>query len=205
MRATPRQFDAPTVDFSHPLRGGASFGLRNRLYRGAFAVTWLLLCRWTPRPLRRWRGTILRIFGADVALTANVYGSAVIWSPANLTVGDYACIGPGAIIYSMAPVVLERHALVSQRAHLCAGGHDVDDPNFPLRAETIRICEQAWVAAEAYVGPGVIVGAGAVLGARGCAAKDLDPWTIYVGNPARAVRRRKIRDGGAPTSSRGEP
>jgi putative colanic acid biosynthesis acetyltransferase WcaF len=43
------------------------------------------------------------------------------------------------------------------------------------------------VAAEAFIGPCVSVG-NAVLGARGCAFRDLDPWMVYAGNPARALR-----------------
>jgi putative colanic acid biosynthesis acetyltransferase WcaF len=47
------------------------------------------------------------------------------------------------------------------------------------------------VAAEAFVGPGVTLGDGAVLGARGVAFADLEPWTVYIGNPMREVRKRR--------------
>ncbi len=174
-------------------RGEASFALANRIYRLGFAVAWLLLARWTPPQWRAWRRALLRAFGAEIAATASIYPSANIWSPANLAVGDYACIAPGARIYSMARITLEPYALVSQRAHLCAGAHDIEDPNFQLRASPIVIGARAWVAAEAFVGPGVSVGRGAVLGARGCAFRDLEPWTVYVGNPAKAIKPRKVR------------
>jgi putative colanic acid biosynthesis acetyltransferase WcaF len=175
--------------------GGASFPLRNRLYRAGWAVAWLLLVRWTPPPLRQWRRLVLRAFGAQVARTANIYGSARIWSPANLAVGDHATIGPGAHIYSMAQVTIGRFAIISQRAHLCAGTHDIEDAGFALQTRPITIGARAWVAAEAFVGPGVTVGEGAVLGARGCAWRDLAPWTVYRGNPATAIRPRRIRFG----------
>ena len=38
--------------------------------------------------------------------------------------------------------------------------------------------------------PGVTFGEGAVLGANSLATKDLDPWTIYVGSPAKPVKKR---------------
>lgn len=175
--------------------GGPSFALSNRLHRLAWGIAWLLLARWTPPPMRGWRRWLLRRFGAQVAPTANVYGSARIWSPANLVIGDHAAIGPGAIVYSMARVTIGPHAIISQRAHLCAGTHDIEDAAFQLQARPITIGARAWIAAEAFVGPGVSIGEGAVLGARGCAMRDLAPWTVYGGNPAAVLRARRIRFG----------
>lgn len=172
---------------------GSSFTLANKIYRAIFAIVWALFARWTPPQWHGWRRTILRMFGASIAPMAHVYPSARIWSPANLRMEERACIGPHAIVYSMAPVSLGRQALISQGAHICAGTHDIEDPNFQLRAYPIKIGERAWVAAEAFVGPGVTIGDGSVLGARACAFRDLDPWTVYVGNPARAVKRRALR------------
>jgi putative colanic acid biosynthesis acetyltransferase WcaF len=185
-----RPIDGPTL---RAWEGGPSFARRNRLYRLVWTVTWLLLARWTPPALRGWRRSLLRLFGAQVAPTANIYASARIWSPANLSIADGAAIGPGAIVYSMAPVTIGAFAVISQRAHLCAGTHDIESPAFQLRARPIAIGARAWIAAEAFVGPGVTIGEGAVLGARGCAMRDLAPWTVYGGNPATLLRARHIR------------
>ena len=143
--------------------------------------------------MHRWRRLLLVVFGARMAATARVYSSARVWSPAQLRMGEYACVGPGVRVYSMGPITLERSALVSQGAHLCAGTHDVEDPHFQLVARPINVGARAWIATEAFVGPGVTIGEGAVLGARGCAFRDLDPWTIYVGNPAKSLRARRVR------------
>jgi putative colanic acid biosynthesis acetyltransferase WcaF len=178
---------------AQPWEGGASFTMRNRIYRTAWALTWALLASWTPPPMRAWRRWLLMRFGARLAPTANVYGSARIWSPVNLVMLDYAAIGPRANIYSMAPIRIEAYAIVSQGAHLCAGSHDIEDPNFQLRARPIIIGERAWVAAEAFVGPGVTVGAGAILGARACAMRDIAEWTVCSGNPAQMIRERRLR------------
>lgn len=182
---------------ARPWQGGPSFSRRNRLYRLVWSIAWLVLARWTPPPLRGWRRLLLRLFGARVAPTANVYASARIWSPANLSLADHAAIGPGAIIYAMAPITIGAYAVISQRAHLCAGTHDIEDADFQLVARPIAIGARAWIAAEAFVGPGVTVGEGAVLGARGCATRDLAPWTVYRGNPAAPLRGRAIRFGAA--------
>jgi putative colanic acid biosynthesis acetyltransferase WcaF len=93
----------------------------------------------------------------------------------------------------MARISMGRYALASQGAHLCAGTHDIGDPNFQLRARPIVIGERAWIAADAFVGPGVTVGDGAVLGARAVAFSDLPPWSVSVGNPARFLKMRASR------------
>lgn len=168
-----------------------TFTLANRLFRLLFAVSWLLLCRWTPVPLHAWRAIVLRAFGAKLAAGVAIYPDVRIWHPANLEMGEAATLGPRVNCYAMARIVLGRRAIVSQGAHLCAGSHDIDDPRFPLVARPIVVGERAWVAAEAFVGPGVSIGDGAVLGARGVTMKSLEPWSVYAGNPARKLRDRR--------------
>jgi putative colanic acid biosynthesis acetyltransferase WcaF len=136
---------------------------------------------------------LLRLFGANLANTCGIYGSARIWDPRNLEMGAYSCIGRRVICYSMAKITMGPYSLVSQGAHLCSGAHDITDPNFQLKAKPIVIGEKAWVAADAFVGPGVTIGEWAVLGARGVAFSDLAPWTVHVGNPALALRKRVLR------------
>lgn len=174
--------------------GGPSFDLRHRLLRAAWTVCWGALASWTPPPLHGWRRMLLRLFGARIAPTAHVYGSARIWYPPNLEMAAHACLGPRVNCYCMAPISLGPYALASQGAHLCAGTHDVDDPNFQLMVKPIRIGASAWIAAEAFVGPGVTVGDGAVLGARGVLFRDLPAGQIAAGNPARILRARRTTE-----------
>ena len=93
----------------------------------------------------------------------------------------------------MARIRFGQYSLASQGAHLCAGTHDIADPNFQLMARPIVIGERAWIAADAFVGPGVTIGEGAVLGARAVAFSDLPPWSVSIGNPAHVVKMRVVR------------
>ena len=170
--------------------GGPSFSLRNRMARGAWNLTWLILARWTPPPLHGWRRFLLRAFGADVAFTARIYGSTTVWYPPNLRMEDNAVMGPHANCYNQGMITIGAQAIVSQYAHLVSGTHNTDSAQFQLYVSPIKISAHAWVAANAFVGPGVIIGEGAVLGACGVAFRNLEPWTIYAGNPAREIRKR---------------
>jgi putative colanic acid biosynthesis acetyltransferase WcaF len=137
-----------------------------------------------------WRRLILRLFGAKIGRGAHIYSSARIWDPRTLAMNSHACLGPRVDCYSMATITLGAHAIVSQDACLCAGLHDIDDPGFQLMTKPIIVGDRAWVAAGAFVGPGVSIGEGAVLGARAVSFSDVEPWAVYIGNPARRLRER---------------
>jgi putative colanic acid biosynthesis acetyltransferase WcaF len=177
-----------------PFAGAPSFPLRHRLLRAVWRLTWLLLASWTPPPLRRWRIFLANLFGAKIDPSASLHGSIRIWYPPFLTMARQASLAPGVDCYCMAPITIGERAVVSQRAFLCAGSHDIHDPTFQIEARPIVVEARSWVCAEAFVGPGVTVGEGAVLAARAAAFRDLEPWTVYRGNPAEAVGRRERGD-----------
>ncbi len=163
--------------------------------RGEMArrMLWMLsqpLFRFSPRPLFGWRRFLLRSFGADVGNNVNIYNTAVVYMPWNLTVGEWSAIGEHALIYNLGPVTIGRRVTVSHRAHLCAGTHDYTKPDMPLLKPPINIADNVWICTDAFVGPGVTIGEGAVVGARAVAIKDVEPWTIVAGNPAHVIKRR---------------
>ena len=118
--------------------------------------------------------------------------SVRIWAPWRLTLEDEATLGHFVDCYCVAPVTVGAHATVSQYGYLCTATHDPTDPNMRLISRPIRIGSGAWVCARAFVGPGVTVAEGAVVAACAVAVRDVPPWTIVAGNPARAIKERRL-------------
>lgn len=137
---------------------------------------------------------MLRCFGAKLGNNCHIYGRARIWAPWNLTCDDQATIGDEAIVYNPEHVTLGSHTIVSQQAYLCGATHDYEDPAFPFIAFPISIGSYAWICARAAVQPGVSVGEGAVLALGSVATRDLEPWTVYAGVPARRIKPRMRRE-----------
>jgi putative colanic acid biosynthesis acetyltransferase WcaF len=152
-----------------------------------------LLFRFSPRPCFAWRRFVLRCFGAKIGAHVNTYPTTRIYFPWKLTVGDWTAIGEDALIYNLGHVTLGSKVSISQRAHLCAGTHDYTRPDLPLLKPPIVIKDQAWICADAFVGPNVVVGEGAVVGARAVVIKNVEPWVVVAGNPAREIKKRILR------------
>jgi putative colanic acid biosynthesis acetyltransferase WcaF len=165
---------------------------RNRALRALWALVHALLFRPSPRTLHTWRRLLLRIFGARLAPGAVVYPSVKVWAPWNLVMGRDSCLGPAVDCYNVARVVIGNHATVSQYSYLCAATHDISSLRLPLVAKPIAVDDYAWVCADAFVGPGVAIGEGAVVGARSSVYRDVEPWTVVAGNPARRLKKRII-------------
>ena len=150
------------------------------------------LFRFSPRPCFAWRRFLLRCFGAKVGRNVHVYPSATIYFPWNLEVEEESAIGEYVFIYNLGRVTIGARVTISHRAHLCAGTHDHTRSDFPLVRPPITIGAKAWICADAFVGPGVAIGEGAIVGAGSVVMKDVKPWMIVVGNPARESKRREI-------------
>ena len=165
---------------------------------GWFVQLWwiadALLFKPSPQALYGWRRALLRMFGADVGKGAIIRPSARITYPWKVSIGDYAWVGDDVTLYSLGPIEIGAHAVVSQRSYLCAGDHDYKRRTFPIRGRAVRIGAHAWVATDVFVAPGVTIGEAAVVGARSTVLRDLPPAMVCYGYPAVAVRPRVSLD-----------
>ena len=104
---------------------------------------------------------------------------------------EVVTIGPGVDVYNPGGVYFGHHAIVSQEAYLCGATHDYNRAEFTYLSRKIIIGPYAWVCAKAVVLPGVHCQEGSVLGAAALTSRNLEPWTVYAGNPAKAVKERR--------------
>ena len=155
-------------------------------------VAWATLYRPTPKPLYPWRVWLLKRFGATVSGRPFVAASSRVRIPWLLTLEDRACLGEHAEVYNLGPVRLGPRVTVAQHAYLCAGTHDLSTPALPLVVGPVDVGADAFLGARCFILPGVVIGEGAVVGATATVTKDVEPWAIVAGNPARVVGRREF-------------
>ena len=180
-----------TVDLS---TYNSDFGIVNKIFRIIWNICyWFLFRPFNLNMFRGWRALVLKIFGAKIGKSAIIYASARIWAPWNLTVGDYSVIGPQVDCYNQGKITIGKHSNISQKTYLCASSHDFTISSFPLILCPIVIQDQVWIAADAFIGPNVFIGEGAVIGARSAVFKEVSPWTVVGGNPAKYIKDRIVK------------
>ncbi|MDP4827342.1 MAG: WcaF family extracellular polysaccharide biosynthesis acetyltransferase [Flavobacteriales bacterium] len=143
-------------------------------------------------PFSTFKCALLRLFGASVGSKVVIKPSVKIKYPWKLTVGDNTWIGEEVWIDNLGQVTIGANVCISQGALLLCGNHDYKKTTFDLMVGDITLEDGAWVGAKSIVTGNVTICSHAILTAGSVANANLEAYTICKGNPAVAIRERKI-------------
>lgn len=79
---------------------------------------------------------------------------------------------------------------IGPEATILTLGHDPQCPDFGNKGGNVVIGDRVWIAYRAIILPNITIGEGAVVGAGAVVTKDVEPYTIVAGNPARPIGKR---------------
>ncbi|MGO4770124.1 putative colanic acid biosynthesis acetyltransferase [Flavobacterium sp. W22_SRS_FK3] len=162
----------------------------DKAYRLLWRITSLFLFKPFSLPFfNGWRVFLLKVFGAKIGKYCNIYASAYIPSPRNLVMGIHSTLGPQVQLH-LGKTRIGNKVTVSQRAYLCSATHETTSLNVPFVAGEIILEDFVWIAAEAFVMTNTVICEGAIVGARAVVVKNVEPWTIVAGNPAKSIKNR---------------
>jgi putative colanic acid biosynthesis acetyltransferase WcaF len=143
-----------------------------------FAVSNLLfMAWWFPR---RWRPTLLRLFGAEIGTGVFIRHRVRVQWPWKLRIGDDSWVGEDVWLLNLEPITLGRDVCLSQGSFLCTGSHDRHSASFDYDNRPIVVHDQVWIAAQALVLRGVTVQSNSVVGARAVVTRDVPAETTLL-------------------------
>lgn len=140
----------------------------------------------------RFKSVLLRIFGAKVGKGLVIRPKVRIKYPWKLALGNNCWIGESVWIDNLENVNIGNNVCISQGAMLLTGNHDYTSSDFPYRLGGITLEDGVWIGAKSIVCPGVFCKTHSILTVNSVAAKSMEGYTIYSGNPALPVRTRKM-------------
>lgn len=162
--------------------------IRQRIWSFLYSI--IFPC--TPWFARRFRRLVCSLMGAKLSRSVSVSRKVRIDYPWRLTMGDRSSLGDGAWAYCLAPITIGKNCCIGEDVRLLTGSHDVSSPMFDLVTKPITIGDNCWVATGAIILPGVTIGEGAVVAAGAVVTKNVDPWQVVGGNPAKFIKSREL-------------
>ena len=123
------------------------------------------------------------------AVVSNCQGAVVI--------GNYSLIGIGAIV--IGPVRIGNDVMIGQHVLVTAVQHGYENVGMlireqPLERNQVVIDDNVWIGANSVITDGVRIGSHVVVGAGSLVTKDVQPFTMVAGNPARVIKRYDMSD-----------
>ena len=108
-----------------------------------------------------------------------------------VVIGPDSLINRGCVLDARGPLRIGAHVSVSPNVVILTTQHIADHPDFITETKPVAIHDYAWIGMRAMIMPGVTIGEGAVVAAGSVVTRDVPPYTIVGGVPARPIGRRQ--------------
>lgn len=131
-----------------------------------------------------------KLMGMKVAPTAKLYRWREVRDAQNISVGAGSIIGMWATLDGREGITIGNNVNFSSEVALWTLQHDYNSPNFATSGGPIVIGDRAWISFRATILPGVTIGEGAVVAANSVVTKDVAPYTVVGGIPAKKIGQR---------------
>jgi putative colanic acid biosynthesis acetyltransferase WcaF len=155
-------------------------------------VSWIFFTTHFPWPSSL-KCKLLRLFGASIGTGVVLKQNVYVHVPWNLVLADSVWIGHGCVLLNFENITIGPNSALAHEVYLAAAGHDVTDPHMGYLHKPIYIKDSVWVATRATVLAGVTLGSGCVVQAGAVVTRDVNPWKLASGVPARETGERRLR------------
>ena len=151
-------------------------------------VEWLnVTYQLVPNPLRN---DYLRLFGIRLGGGTSIHRRCKFFHVGKLSVGNNTVINFGCYLDNRRGITIGNNVGIAHNTKIYTLGHDLDDPQFKTKGAAVTIKDNFFIFSNALIMPGVTIGEGAIVLAGSVVTKDVEPWSIVGGNPAKKIRER---------------
>lgn len=141
-------------------------------------------------PSRHIRFGYYKLLGAKIGKDAGFSRRVEISYPKGLNMLGNASVGGFSLLDARGGITIGKNTNISSYVKIITGSHDIDDPNFTADFRPVVIGDYVWLGTGAIVLQGVTIGDGAVVAAGAVVTKDIPPYEVWGGVPAKYIRKR---------------
>lgn len=136
-----------------------------------------------------WRST-----GMKLGKGSTLHTGVRVFDPRNIAVGEGTIIGYRTFLDGRAKLTIGSHVDIASEVMIYNQEHDLAAEDFHAIDGPVKIGDYVFIGPRAIILPGVTIGKGAVIAAGAVVTKDVDPYMIVGGVPAKVIAERKLRD-----------
>lgn len=141
------------------------------------------------------RAFFWRLFLKSIGKNVYILDRVTIMSPQNVSIGHDVVINNDVKIGGQNGATIGNYVLIGYNVNLVSENHAFDDTSRPIKntgyyGGPIKIEDDVWIGANAVILPSVKIGRGSIIGANAVVTKDVQPYTIVGGIPARYIKKR---------------
>lgn len=141
-------------------------------------------------PSRHMRKLFYKVMGAELGKGTYLCRRVEVLFPKGLKLADGVSVGWFAELDARGGIYIDHDTNISSHVKMITGSHDVQDPNFTADFQPIKIGHHCWIATGATILQGISIGDGAIIAAGAVVTKNVEPFTIVGGVPARCIGKR---------------
>ena len=145
-------------------------------------------------PSHCYRKFVYRMLGIKIGKGSTIHMKARFYDPRNISVGEDTIIGEGAVLDGRDELSIGSHVDIATEVMIYNSEHNVNDENFSADNGKVIIEDYVFIGPRAIIQPGVKIGRGAIVAAGAVVTKDVPPFAIVGGVPAKVIGERKLKD-----------
>lgn len=145
-------------------------------------------------PCHCFRRFFYRISGIKIGKGSAIHTKARFYDPRNIIIGEDTIIGEGVVLDGRAKLIIGNHVDIASEVMIYNSQHDVEDENFTAVDKPVIIEDYVFIGPRSIILPGVKIGRGAIVAAAAVVTKDVPPYAIVGGVPAKIIGERKNKN-----------
>lgn len=141
-------------------------------------------------PSRTIRKCFYQMLGCKIGKDSVIFRRCDMLYPGRIEIKNNVSIGWFTHLDGRGGIIIGENTNISSYSKIVTGGHIADSPTFDVEFLPIVIGKRVWICTGAIILGGVTIGDGAIIAAGSVVTKDVAPYTIVGGIPAKYIRDR---------------
>ncbi len=142
-------------------------------------------------PIYSIRKLIFIISGLTIGKGSTIHMGCKFFDPEGVTIGEDTIIGDRAFLDGRDTLSIGSHVDIASEVMIYNSEHDINSDTFEAKKVPVVIEDYVFVGPRSIILPGVKIGEGAVVAAGAVVTKNIDPFSIVGGVPAKVIGERK--------------